>query len=286
MSVLRRLIYVCFVLLLFSGVGVCAGTQVYVDRVQKILSEKNVRSMMDVSKALKEHGASFQGSLLLPAGISGDLDQGQNVHLLIGAYQFDALYAASFGRTEKAVAAVKDIGVLINTTNLATNAKTSVLFPPELNWMLREPDAVDIDDVIKAYAANAPNYKHLMADRYGFDIAIDSVYGGMIEGLYIATQSAVAMGDSVASNALLDEFRANIDLVLSLYRVFESDVEYANNVDEQMFLERSQRLGWMESLAGFLRSRNGKLTMGNIEAIGRFVARERAELLLPELNDL
>ncbi|WP_462326060.1 hypothetical protein [Desulfoplanes sp.] len=288
MSIMKRISLVCALLVLFGGTQALAepDTQAYIEQAQSILSQKNIRDMMDVSKTLKEYGASFQKSLLMPPDLSADLGPGQSVHLLIGAYQFDALYAASFGRKQDAAKAIQSMGTLLNTTNLQSIVSTAALFPPELNWMLREPDKVDIDDVIGAYAANAPKYKKIMADKHGFDVVVDSVYGGLIEGLYIATRSALLMNDPVATNKILAEFQTNIDLVLDLYNIFESDMDYANAVDGFMFLERGERVGWLQSLADFLNVNKGKLTMEHVKAVGRFVSKERMRLLYNEFNDL
>ena len=284
MSLIKRLALVVSLLLLASS-GMCAETQDYIDQAQKVLSQKNIRSMMDVSKTLKEYGASYQQVLLLPTDLSQNSYQKTNAHLLIGAYQFDALYAASFGRKDQAAKDIKAMGTLLNTTNMKSIADTSALYPPELNWMLREPDAVNIDEVIDAYAANAPKYKDIMASKQGFALTIDSIYGSMVEGLYIATRSAVLMDDRTAANSILNGFQNNINLVLNLYAVFENNLDYADSVDV-LFLERSQRVGWMESLAEFLTMNKGNITMEHIKAIGRFVTRERMRLVYNEFNEV
>ncbi|WP_462325379.1 hypothetical protein [Desulfoplanes sp.] len=49
---------------------------------------------------------------------------------------------------------------------------------------------------------------------------------------------------------------------------------YAANVDSS-FLERSQRLGWLTSMAHFLKKNQGKLTMNQIKNVNRFVSKER-----------
>ncbi len=288
MSIMKRISLVCALLVLFGGTQALAepDTQAYIEQAQNILSQKNIRNMMDVSKTLKEYGASFQQSLLLPPDLSADLGPGQSVHLLIGAYQFDAPYAAAFGRKKDAAKAIKSIGTLLNTTNLQSIVSTAALFPPELNWMLREPDKVDIDEVIDAYAANAPKYKKIMADKHGFDVVVDSIYGGLIEGLYISTRSAFIMNNPVAANKILNEFQDNIGFVLGLYNIFEDDMAYADSVDGFLFLERGERVGWLQSLADFLKANNGKLTMEHIKAIGRFVTKERMRFLYNEFNDL
>ena len=152
--------------------------------------------------------------------------------------------------------------------------------------MLREPDKVDIDEVIDAYAANAPKYKKIMADKHGFDVVVDSIYGGLIEGLYISTRSAFIMNNPVAANKILNEFQDNIGFVLGLYNIFEDDMAYADSVDGFLFLERGERVGWLQSLADFLKANNGKLTMEHIKAIGRFVTKERMRFLYNEFNDL
>ena len=288
MSIMKRISLVCALLVLFGGTQALAetDTQAYIEQAQNILSQKNIRNMMDVSKTLKEYGASFQKSLLMPPDLSAELGPGENTNLLIGAYQFDALYAAAFGRKKDAAKAIKSMGTLLNTTNLQNIVSTAALFPPELNWMLREPDKVDIDEVIDAYAANAPKYKKIMADKEGFDVVVDSVYGGLIEGLYIATRSAFIMNNQAAANKLLAEFQDNISFILGLYNIFESDMKYAEAVDAPLFLERGERVGWLESLAEFLKANKGKLTMEHVKAIGRFVTRERMRLLYNEFNDL
>jgi hypothetical protein len=274
MSMMKRLVVIVSLLLLVSGTGMCADMQTYVDQAQKILSAKNVRSMMDVAKKLKEYGASFQPAMLLPPDLPDRVETGKNIHLLIGAYQFDALYAASFGRRNQAAKAIKAMGDLLNRTNMKSIVNTSALFPPELNWMLREPDTVNIDEVIDAYAANAPKYKDIMAEKTGFALVLDSLYGAVVEGLYIATSSALLMGDHPSTNNLLAEFRSNITLLLSLYGVFEDDAAYAANVDSS-FLERSQRIGWLTSMARFLEKNQGNLSMNQIRNVNRFVSKER-----------
>jgi hypothetical protein len=96
----------------------------------------------------------------------------------------------------------------------------------------------------------------------------------VVEGLYIATSSALLMGDHPSTNNLLAEFRSNITLLLSLYGVFEDDAAYAANVDPS-FLERSQRIGWLTSMASFLEKNQCNLSMNQIRNVNRFVSKER-----------
>lgn len=277
-----RILAVCMAMLaMFCLEAQAKELQHYVDQVQALLTKEKVQNMMGVAKKLKESGLSYQHSLTFPLNVErgdGD-DKAEDLRVLIGVYQFDALYSAAFGKKREAAASIKAKGEMLNKLNIKGEMDISAIFPPSLKRMLKEPDKFEFDKIVAAYADAADQFHKIMGRPAGFDIIEASLYGFLLEGLYIVGKSAEMTENNLKINALLFEMMPNLQTVITLYEIFENDEDYATFVDPDMFLEKGERLGWLKVLFKLIKDRKGILTEQEHRAIWKMSSKEFEELV-------
>ncbi|MBU1003140.1 MAG: hypothetical protein KKE73_11545 [Proteobacteria bacterium] len=250
----------------------------YVGEIQKLLTEKRISSMMDVTRALKQGGASFQTDLALPLNLAKTVQPGDSAGVMIGMYQFDAIYAVSFGRKKDAANYMQAQDQLMNRLNMRGQLEVSALFPPAFAKLVKTPDKINFDEVVKAYAANTTNYTILMQAPGGFDVVEDSLYGFLVEGLYVVSNAVILSDFDPTLVALLADTAPVIQPVLDFYQAFTSE-DYAKFVDDENFLEQGQRAGWLKMLLKMIVDKKGQLTEKQVRAIASIAARERATVI-------
>ncbi|BBD07713.1 hypothetical protein [Desulfovibrio ferrophilus] len=250
----------------------------YVSEIQKLLTEKRINSMMDVTRALKQGGASFQKDLALPTGLAKTVKSGESAGIMVGMYQFDAVYAVAFGRKKDAAGYMQAQDQLMNRLNMRGQLEVSALFPPAFKKLVKTPDKISFEEVVKAYAANTENYTILMQAPGGFDVVEDSLYGFIVEALYVVSNAIILSDYDPTLTALLADTTPVIQPVLDFYEAFTSE-DYAKFVDDENFLEQGQRAGWLKMLLKMIISKKDNLTEKQVRAVASIAARERATVI-------
>ena len=248
----------------------------YADQVERIMTGQRITDMMDVAMRLKQAGGSYQQDLTY-APVAGTPDP-EAMRVLIGVRQFDALYAAAFGKRREAARFLKEQNDLILKLNLKGRVDVSAVFPPELNWMVREPDNINFDDIVAAYADNASRYKDLTADPAGFDVIADALFGFVVEGLCVTGLHAIQAEGEPGMQRLLQGMTPSLEALAELYGSFRDSRDYSAYVDPDRFLEKGSRLGWIRQVADFIKKSDGDLTIHEITAVAGFAAVQRRQL--------
>ncbi len=273
---LRCAILTLVCLLLAPNPAMAKSIDYYAGQVEQIMTGKRITDMMGVAMRLKEAGGSYQQDLTYP--LEAGIHDAEAMRVLIGVRQFDALYAAAFGKRQDVALFLKAQEALILKLNLKGRVDVSAVFPPELNWMAREPDKVDFHDIVAAYADNASRYTNLTADPAGFDVIADSLFGFAVEGLYVIGLHAIQAEGEPAMAELLNGMEPCLEALGRLYGTFEDSRDYAAYVDPDMFLEKGSRLGWIRQVAEFIQRSGSDLSIHEITAIAGFAAVQRKAL--------
>jgi len=288
------------ILVISSGMCWAKELQQHIDEVQKELTEENIHYVLDVTRLLKESGASFQKNLTAPVSVVNRYQPGENLLMMIGVYQFDALYAAAFGKKKLAGGFLNAQSVLIDKMNLRGRIDVSVIFPTALKAMVQNPETMTIDRVIESYATNADSYHRIMDDPIGFDTIESSLYGLVVEGLYVLSETLVMSGDAREASTLLnrqislpdrewgsvtllDPLEKGIDLMLKLYKSFEGDPQnYARFADKSGNpRERVERTEWLKNISDIIKKIKRQVTPEGIALLSETVAKEREKVIQP-----
>lgn len=269
-------------LLLLTAFAVPASASMsldyYVGEIQKLLTAKRIHSMMDVTRALKDGGASYQQDLTLPVSVVKSVSGGDSSVVMIGMYQFDAVYAVAFGRKKDAAALMQAQDTLMDKLNMRGKLEVSALFPPTFKKLVKTPDRFSFDEVVKAYADNTENYTILMQAPGGFNVVEDTLYGFLVEALYVMSNAVILADYDPALVGLLADSTPVIQPVLDFYEAFTNE-DYAAYVTDENFLEQGQRAGWLKMLLKMILNEKQSLTEKQVRAIASIAARERAGVI-------
>jgi len=278
MKSLRFLALALVMLVLAAGTALASDIEQYKTNVQSALTKDKITSMMEVAKLLKQYGASYQQPLTSDTALAGKLKPGEALRVMIGMYQFDAVYAAAYGRKKDAVGFLEARARLVDKMNLRGRLDVSALFPQKLDTLLKNPDGATFDDIVQAYAENAAKYEEMMNDQVGFETIEASLYGFVLEGLYVTSNSLLTSGMDPELMQVVGHVVPLIQPALSLYESFTSVEHYAMYVDPDNFLERTERAAWLKIIMKMIIDKKAKLTEKQVKAIVEIVSKERAAI--------
>lgn len=243
-------------------------------QVSDAITQADITDMMSVTMRLKEAGASYQEALTYPMDTRFDNDP-EAMRLLIGVRQFDALYAAAFGKKQEVMRFLKAQNDLVMQLNLKGRVDVAAVFPPELNWMLREPDKVNFDDIVAAYADNLERYKEMGKVPAGLDVIGDALYGFVVEGLYVTGQSVIQAGGDPQMKRAVNGMAPSLDALAQVYGIMQQDKDYAAYLDPAQLLDQGARMGWIKELADMIARKGGNLSDNELQAIAAFAVEQR-----------
>lgn len=266
-------------LALFAGTAFAKELSYYTEKVQQQLTRKNLTSMMDVTRLLKDAGASFQQALTAQPTLAERMKPGESLRVMVGVYQFDAVYAAAFGQKGKVVEALRAQNLVIDRLNLRGKIDLSAIFPNELNRMLKNPETATFSEIVDAYAKNASRFKDLMKEPVGFETIESSLYGFLLEGLYVITQAVMQMNYDPRLKSVLAAAERDMRMAIGIYATFDNDEDYAKYVDPESYNERGERLAWLSQIFDLIARKKGDLTKSEADSAARLIARKRAEIV-------
>jgi len=255
----------------------------YVVEINKLLTVKRINSMLDVTRALKQGGASYQKDLALPEDMVKSVQPGDAGTVIIGMYQFDAVYAVAFGRKKDAAGFMQAQDGLMDKLNMRNQLEVSALFPPTFKNLIKTPDKIGFEEVVDAYAANRDAYTILMQAPGGFNAIEDTLYGFLVEALYVVANQVILTDYDSTLVKLLGDTSPVIQPVLDFYDAFTSE-DYAKYVTDENFLEQGQRAGWLKMLLRMVLDKAENLTPKQVRAIAAIAARERASAIAEALK--
>lgn len=296
MRVARLFVLVSLALAMAASCAQAKVLQDYIDQVQRALSERNVHTMLDITRVLKGIGASYQQSLTAPLDDAATAVPGEHLKMMVGVYQFDALYAAAFRKKKQASDALAAQSLLMDKMNLRGRLDVTAVFPPEIRDMMRDPETMSVGKVIDAYAKNAKNYEKMMREPQGFDLLESALYGFVVEGLYVVTQTAGATGDDQETArmltepvtlagtppsrvSLLETMQTGTRLILQVYLAFDDKKMYGEIVDPERPEEMVERRSYMAEVLDILKEMQDGVSTQSLTRLTSMVNSERAKIL-------
>ena len=231
--------------------------------------EKETPQMGEVMAALREIGAAYVPELVAPI----DVDRYQGVvrrRIMTGTYLMDLTYASTFDRQADAARYGQAVCQLLELVGYPQ---------PELERRYREALA-QIDepggDERLRQLVNEQNKSPAWQDRLdtgmGVELVADSLYGFMIEGLYLTSELCILSNYDPATMMyvayLRNSFKAYEKL---LYRLGDSP-EFATAVDQH------ERLGFLATILVILGD-GPTVAPAQLDALRPAIAKARKEIV-------
>ncbi|MEH0019837.1 MAG: hypothetical protein V6Z89_09290 [Desulfobacter sp.] len=219
------------------------------------------------NNALKSAGASYQKHLTaaLPAPEAVSSPHAQAV--LSGVFMFDAVYAAVFLKAKDAAAFMEkaqQFSSLAGVTMPMTTGLKKILAEPGRKG---GPDAwrsaLD-ESMTRALDAGLENDRQIV-------LFVDQIYGSIVEGLYITTESIAQSGYSPELMAYADIWHTHLDVLVKLFGIFRDDPAFSALLNLN---QRLSKIGEINKVMAF-----DRMTRQNVDQIRELVAPLRSNIL-------
>lgn len=245
------------------------------DKLEALFCEAEGRSLMQNVGLFKQAGLTYQASLALPTkGIIACKDARQ-LGMLMGAYGFDANYALLFGKKKEFLAAnglmAKD---LAERLKMPGKLKVQPLSADELKKVAAKPDDPASREIyIKNLITNLhASIQLAQTDAEFAAIMVDSAYGSVIQGLYVACKLGLGAKGGDKLVPLFNEQARRLVRALQVLEVYAADKELANT------LGADKRQALLKPALEMVKAKNGKLAKEELKKLLAIVEPERAML--------
>ncbi len=235
------------------------------NEIRKVASEH--KGIIQANKQLKEAGASYQKSLIAdPAEISRYTDF-KHQSIMAGVLTFDAGYAALFLQK-------KDLAALLKARKtLSEKIGFSTPLSPKMKQLIMNPEMVQdydtwataLNEVSAIFLANGLNTDKRIA------VMMDYLYGAIVEGLYVVTESIAQADYTPKMLALMNNQYDRIQLLVRMLNVFRGNDTFEKAVD---FDARFNLIGDIHNLMTVK-----TLTRRDIDDIRQLIVPERQSIL-------
>ena len=242
------------------------------DQVKTIMDQ--YKGLSQANKQLKEAGASYQKSLTADTKNLSRYTTDEQLTGMAGIYTFDAGYAALFLKK-------KDMGKFLRARK-TLNEKIGFTVPlsPKMKALIENPDMIqDFAAWTDALDEGAANFlaSGVTSDVH-LDILVDMIYGMMIEGMYIVTESIALADYSPEMLALLNNQHDRVDFLIKTLNVFRGNEAFERAVE---FKGRMAFIGEVHNLLMVL-----EFTKRDVDALRKLIAPERQAILDGETRGL
>jgi hypothetical protein len=242
------------------------------DQVKAVLDQ--YKGLARANKQLKEAGASYQKSLTADTQNLSRYTTDEQLAGMAGIYTFDAGYAALFLQK-------KDMGKFL-TARKTLNEKIGFTMPlsPKMKALIENPDTIhDFQTWTDALDEGASKFlaSGMTTDAH-LDMLVDVIYGMMIEGMYIVTESIALADYSPEMLELLNNQHERIDFLIKTLNVFRGDEAFEKAVE---FKGRLAFIGEVHNLLLV-----SQFTQREVDGLRKLIAPERQAILNGETRGL
>lgn len=241
------------------------------DHVRGIMAE--YRGLAEANQQLKAAGASYQKSLTAdPAAVSSYTTVEQQ-SIMSGVYLFDAAYAALFLKKKDMAAFLKARKTLNEKIGFG------MALAPKMKKLLKAPES--IRDYWAWIEAVDESMQKLLADGLTTDnrlhILVDKMYGAIIEGLYVVSESIAQADYAPEMLALLNQQHDRLHVLIKLLNVFRGDEAFERTLD------LAERFDLLEDIHSRLIVE--QFTKREVEGVRKTVAPEREAIIKGEVGE-
>jgi hypothetical protein len=243
-------------------------------KLEAVASESQMSQTLDKVGLLKKAGLSYQPSLVVPVeGIVECKNKGQ-LRILMGMYTFDANYALLFGKKPE-FAAANGRREILDRMIAGSKVKLKTFTPEQRKQILDNPDdPANRDLYVKYAAANVHNIVEASkTDPEMLSLLLDSSYGAIVQGLYVASKLALAAGTGPKLVAVFNEQAARLD------KLDQALMAYAGDPELDALTKRSQRQTVLKPVAAILKAKQGNLAQADVVKILSLVQPERSKVI-------
>jgi hypothetical protein len=194
------------------------------DQFQAILKE--YQGIIQANQQLKEVGASFQKSLTAPCqNLSLYAEKSQQA-VMAGVYTFDAGYSALFFRKKEMAEFLKARKAMDEKIGF------TMALSPKMKQLLENPETIeDFSTWSEALDETAAQLlsRGLVSDKQ-LAVLAEIVYGMVVEGLYVVTESVALAGYPPEMLALMNHQHDRIDFFIKMLNTFRGDEAFEEAV--------------------------------------------------------
>ena len=242
------------------------------DQVKAVMDQ--YKGLAQANKQLKEAGASYQKSLTADTQNLSRYTTDEQLAGMAGVYSFDAGYAALFLKK-------KDMGKFLGARK-AVNEKLGFSMPlsSKMKALIENPDTIrDFKAWTDALDEGASKFlaSGVTSDA-DLDMLVDMIYGMMIEGMYIVTESIALADYSPEMLALLNNQHDRMDFLIKTLNVFRGDEAFEKAVE---FKGRLAFIGEVHNLLLV-----SEFTQREVDGLRKLIAPERQAILNGEVRGL
>lgn len=240
---------------------------------QQMVDEGQTADLMTKIDLYRVAGLSYQPSLVLPMEKILSCKNEEQIRTLAGMYTFDSNYALAMGNGVMALTTKQFVrDSLLPRLNVSRKLEIEPISQNLLKRLVENPNDPQIRTQVIAQATlNTKRIAELSADPEVMDLVVDTFFGSIIEGLYVAC--------TLAKDAEMTP--EMIDLFMEQLNRFESfDTFFHNFKDEQClaFVEMADRDGLIHTVIDRLSETKGRLTGADIDMFLSLVEPVRAPL--------
>lgn len=235
------------------------------DQIKEVMDQ--YKGLAQANKQLKEAGASYQKSLTADTQNLSRYTTDEQLACMAGVYSFDAGYAALFFQK-------KDMGTFLGARkNLNEAIGFTMPLSSKMKALIENPDTIrDFKAWTDALNEGAERFlaKGITSDAH-LDMLVDMIYGMMIEGMYIVTESIALADYSPEMLELLNVQSERMEFLIKTLNVFRGDEAFEKAVQ---FKERLAFIGEIHNLMLVV-----EFTQREVDGLRKLIAPERQALL-------
>ncbi len=235
------------------------------DEVHAVLRE--YKDLINANKVLKEAGASYQKALTADTGTGNTYTTMEQQSVMVGVYTFDATYAAIFLRKKELADVLKVHQSLVEKIGFG------MALTPKMKEIMTNPEKIeDFDQWSQALEEFSVDMivKQVTTDKQ-IDILVDMVFGAVVEGMYVVTESIAQAGYPQPMLDLMNQQHDRIDFMLMMLNVFRGEKAFEDEV------EFDERFDVLSDIHNLLLVR--EFTQREVDGIRRIVAPLRQDIL-------
>ncbi|MBF0360844.1 MAG: hypothetical protein HQK49_07525 [Oligoflexia bacterium] len=155
------------------------------EETMKILTKKEIHSMIDYPKLLKEYGITYQSDLIVDKNLYTKL-KGCQLQQYAGMILFDIMYSASFNKLQEIANGLHTLEAIVKILDLRSHADLKGNSLTALKKLSTEPEKLDFTEVFDQLATDAvAQIPTFMSSKVTAHYMLDVFYGYSLEAIHL-----------------------------------------------------------------------------------------------------
>ncbi len=220
--------------------------------------EKDGPEENELFEEMKTAGASYIPELSADPKKIDSLVGPEQQRTMVGVYLMDMSYAFAFGKNKESLQYADATNRLTDKLGFANDKIIK-----EYQKAVQDPDSAEAKAVFKNLEKTIENsFEEVISTPAGFDLAVDAVYGWLIEGLYISSEIAAQTNYDPKFIKFVNDQKPTINVMTGLF----NSIKNSPHLEE--ISEKEERLAVLSKIAGALSAPAiGKKEIDEVRAI-------------------